>query len=405
MIYVDKIVDFVSWRNQARFYLQSAINPADINWNEEQTSLFGNEKIAKNSCLSNQTREVFLPKDFFNLAQLVACSNDPLRWSLLYRIAYRICYENKHLLLLLTDVDVRSAYLIEKSVKKDIHKMHAFVRFKECFYKDKSCYLAWYRPEHFITRLAAPFFVRRFADRPWIIFTPWDSALWNLSQLQFGQGMQQADFRIKDNMDELWKTFYRSVFNPARLKIKMMKSEMPVKYWSSLPESSLILDLIRNSPARVQSMIDENKNKQASNMQIRPVSQEEFHIDDLQKRKKDSGAFGEIMILLDDKKHFDTKASESIMNKISSEFLLKKESEYLTSVFKNRAQPLNDKDMSHLKLLLEKEIETLRPKMIYVSGRIALITLLGFLPTSKQDRQKEYSKSCQDFNYIVKILK
>ncbi|MGO7668145.1 DUF4130 domain-containing protein, partial [Rhizobium ruizarguesonis] len=30
--------------------------------------------------------------------------------------------------------------------------------------------------------------------------------------------------------DDLWRTYYASIFNPARLKLKAMQAEMPKKY-------------------------------------------------------------------------------------------------------------------------------------------------------------------------------
>src|SRR5690606_9996773 len=48
---------------------------------------------------------------------------------------------------------------------------------------------------------------------------------------------------------------FSSIFNPARLKVSMMKSEMPVKYWRNLPEAERIAPLIRNARQMEQEMI------------------------------------------------------------------------------------------------------------------------------------------------------
>lgn len=50
-----------------------------------------------------------------------------------------------------------------------------------------------------------------------------------------------------------------TIFNPSRLKIKMMKAEMPTKYWASLPEAEIIKDLIRETPKRLQDMAEAPK--------------------------------------------------------------------------------------------------------------------------------------------------
>ena len=66
-----------------------------------------------------------------------------------------------------------------KAVRRDEHKMHAFVRFREIGREQKSHFVAWFEPEHHIVELAAPFFVRRFADMPWSILTPDVCAHWD----------------------------------------------------------------------------------------------------------------------------------------------------------------------------------------------------------------------------------
>ena len=195
-----------------------------------------------------------MPKEFLDLAENVACARDEKKWNLLYRLVYRLNHENKHLLKISVDGDVRQAEILEKSVRRDIHKMHAFVRFKRVDIEGTETYLAWHQPEHPCLELAAPFFVRRFGDKPWSIFTPEISAHWNLEELLFSEGLEQHEFSHRDEFDDVWKTYYRAIFNPARIKIKAMTAEMPVKFWSSMPEAEVIRDLLREAPNRLQTM-------------------------------------------------------------------------------------------------------------------------------------------------------
>lgn len=57
-------------------------------------------------------------------------------------------------------------------------------------------------------------------------------------------------------MEGAWKSYFASIFNPARLKMAMTKSEMPVKYWRNLPEAELIPSLIRGAKAAEAEMIE-----------------------------------------------------------------------------------------------------------------------------------------------------
>lgn len=90
----------------------------------------------------------------------------------------------------------------------------------------------------------------------WSILTPETSVHWDGQQLHELPGAQKADVPAEDANEDLWRTYYASIFNPARLKVAMMQSEMPRKYWRNLPEATLIQPLINSAAARTQSMVD-----------------------------------------------------------------------------------------------------------------------------------------------------
>ena len=48
----------------------------------------------------------------------------------------------------------------------------------------------------------------------------------------------------------MWKTYYASIFNPARVKIGAMLKEMPKKYWKNMPETALVGELVKGAQAR-----------------------------------------------------------------------------------------------------------------------------------------------------------
>ncbi len=49
--------------------------------------------------------------------------------------------------------------------------------------------------------------------------------------------------------------YYRSIFNPARIKLNMMRREMPVRYWQTMPETQIIQDMLKEAPDRVAQML------------------------------------------------------------------------------------------------------------------------------------------------------
>ena len=110
-----------------------------------------------------------------------------------------------------------------KAVRRDEHKMHAFVRFREVGREHTSHFVAWFEPEHHIVELAAPFFARRFADMPWSILTPDVCAHWDGHAVSITPGVAKSEVPTADRLEETWRRYYASIFNPARLKVQAMQ--------------------------------------------------------------------------------------------------------------------------------------------------------------------------------------
>ncbi len=101
--------------------------------------------------------------------------------------------------------------------------------------------------DHLIVPLAAPFFRNRFGVMRWTILTPDASVAWDGQSLAFGPGVPRSAAPALDELEEMWKTYYGSIFNPARIKLDAMRAEMPRKHWPTLPETEIIADLLRDA--------------------------------------------------------------------------------------------------------------------------------------------------------------
>jgi DNA polymerase len=249
--------DFTEWRDAARNFLSANVAPHEIEWRfqGEEAGLFGFEEGDRVPQIDGAS-SVNVPAAFMPFAQTIICHSDPTRFALLYRLLWRLC-QDRALLEFKSDPDVVEARKMEKSVRRDSHKMTAFVRFKEVpllpGVVGRRRFMAWFEPDHFIVERKASFFQRRFTDMDWMILTPKGSARWDGETLETSRvAAQQPD--LSDETDELWRTYYANIFNPARLKIKAMTAEMPKKYWKNLPEADLIPDLILNAERRVLEM-------------------------------------------------------------------------------------------------------------------------------------------------------
>lgn len=260
--------EFAHWREQARELLRRNIHPDRLSWrHNKQHSLFGEAESQDYLSLAVQEQTPTISRDFLHLAEKVACYRDDDRWALLYSVAWRLVFEDRNLLGCAIDSQVSRLLAMRKAVGRDKHKMEAFVRFRSLDVAEKDhlssakipaatteYFVAWFEPEHLIVPLVTPFFVKRFHNMNWSILTPDACVHWNQEQVLFTEGATKP-MDINDELEELWKEYYANIFNPARLKLKAMQSEMPKKYWINLPEAPLIAELTRTSGQRTDTMI------------------------------------------------------------------------------------------------------------------------------------------------------
>ena len=239
--------DYKEWRAAARRLLAEKVAPDQVGFRLAATSgdLFGTE--SKHRAQEAKFISISVPRDFPKLAKAVICHSDSSRFALLYRLLWRLQSERR-LLDNAADVDVYNARRMAKAVRRETHKMKAFVRFRRAETEIGEVFVAWFEPDHYIVERTAPFFARRFTGMRWSIVTPGRSAHWDGESLTYSDGASRRECPDGDALEEHWRVYYSSIFNPARLKVSAMKAEMPTRYWRNLPESRLIPELTRSAP-------------------------------------------------------------------------------------------------------------------------------------------------------------
>jgi uracil-DNA glycosylase len=274
-ILLDGPVDLDRFRRAARRLLAQQARPEWVSWycrNDSAPDLFAGLDVSSDSALPGHTPEapdvpevpaVMVPAEFLKLCQSVILHSDAGRFGLLYRLFWRLNHESdlRHDAL---DADWVRAQHMAQVVRRDMHKMKAFVRFRtvqdETFKtrpEGGPLRVAWFEPEHHIVQAIAPFFARRFTQMRWAILTPECSVDWNGERLRFGPGALKADAPLADAGEQLWLTYYQNTFNPARLKLKAMQKEMPRRYWKNLPEAQFISALASRAAERRTTMIEQ----------------------------------------------------------------------------------------------------------------------------------------------------
>ena len=395
---------FETWRSTARSLMRQGIPPSEVAFfsGNELSLLPSADEKAELDPIESSLR---IPAAFIELAEPVAYHRDPSKWILLYQAVWRLTHEQPHLLEILVDPLVSRLHLMKKSVDRDVHKAHAFVRFNRVEEPDGvERFVAWHRPEHPIIRRAAPFFVRRFPSMRWSILTPDGSAHWDLKELTWGAGTSESP-TSSDRLQPLWKVYYASIFNPARLNLKAMQAEMPKKYWSALPEAELISPLTRQAGGRVDAMLKVTPSASEAFLPAeRSLSSLREHCGQCKAcdlcEISTRPVFGEgpidakIMLVGEQPGDVEDRTGHpfvgpagKLLNQAMEQAGLKRESIYLTNAVKHFNWEPQGKIRLHKKpssrhihacrAWLDAEIDTLRPQRIVCLGATAAQSFLG----------------------------
>jgi DNA polymerase len=239
--------DQAGFRTALRRLIADNVPPSSVQW-QEGAGLFDAGPL-------EEAPPVGLPRGWAERIALWLCHSDSERHALIYALIWRARHGEAHLMEIHSDPLVCRLHAMEKSVRRDLHKMHAFVRFRQV--EGSDAFAAWFEPDHFIIEHTADFFVQRFRGMNWSIFTPKGSLIWKDARLTIGPPATRDQAPASDGFEDGWRGYYESTFNPARLNPGQMRAHMAKKYWRNLPEAQSIPGLIRAAPLRVTAMMEQ----------------------------------------------------------------------------------------------------------------------------------------------------
>ena len=209
--------DVAGFREEARSLLSQQVPPEAVQWATAHAR--NNDQFADPASPSDsrpqgvaKAASAIVPASFLRLCEIVVLHHDPERFALLYRLLWRLVHEpglrNDPI-----DADMQHAHQMGQAVRRDVHKMKAFVRFHPV--QDgqaQPLQLAWFEPAHHIVEMVAPWFAKRSQQPRWAILTPERSVEWDGEQLHYAPGLPKGEAPATDATEATWLAAYRRVF-------------------------------------------------------------------------------------------------------------------------------------------------------------------------------------------------
>lgn len=247
---------FAGWREVARSLIQQGVPPHQITWltDDDSGGLFDHAPVPNNAPATMPPLRI--PKQLLELLQSAARFRVEDRWSLLYRILWRVA-QGDRAAMLPGDIDGSQLHKRLKAIRREAHHLHAFLRFHPRPENAEGPQLvAWHEPAHDILASASGHFAERLGRTTWLIATPDDGVYWDGQRLHYQRPCPSEWQRLaqapEDEGEALWLAYYGSTFNPARLNRSALETSMPVRFWKNLPEGPLIPQLMSQARAGAQ---------------------------------------------------------------------------------------------------------------------------------------------------------
>ncbi|WP_183745043.1 MULTISPECIES: UdgX family uracil-DNA binding protein [unclassified Janthinobacterium] len=250
---VRRVQSFEEWRVAVRGLIASGVPPASVQWQSPANDgdLFSGavDEVSDDApaYATNYAPALRLPRQLVELLECAACYSAADRWAFLYQVLWR-WQRGEHAVISPADADGARLHGMVKAVRREEHDMHAYVRFRERTDTGANDhaprFVAWFEPTHEVLPQVARHFARRMGSISWMIATPTATMMWDGATLHAGPALLKGAADIDDHGEALWLTYYRSIFNPARVNAGLLRSHIPSRFWKNLPEGAIVPAMI-----------------------------------------------------------------------------------------------------------------------------------------------------------------
>jgi DNA polymerase len=260
------VSSFPEWRGAARDLLMHDVAPQLVTWNEpgaladdlfsgapDSTPSVDNVPAGPTPVKQAPPHLLRIPRALMDMLQSAACCRVPDRWAFLYRVIWR-WQRGEHDVQSPADADGAKLHAMVKAVRREEHDMHAYIRFRERpVDAGPPRFAAWFEPRHDVLPQVAEHFKNRMGGVTWMIGTPEASVLWDGATLHHTGPLMSSAADLDDAGEALWLTYYRSIFNPARVNAQLMQSHIPSRFWKNLPEGAIVPAMVSNAELGARS--------------------------------------------------------------------------------------------------------------------------------------------------------
>ena len=147
-----------------------------------------------------------------------------------------------------SDPLIRDLQLLDKQMGREVHRMHAFVRFQET---PDGLYVALVNPDFNCLPLIGDHFAARYPAMPWLIYDTkrhyglhWNEVSKTASFITLDREndghLRQLSAEMlaatETDYQHLWKTYFRAVDIPERRNMPLHLQHVPRRYWKYLTE-------------------------------------------------------------------------------------------------------------------------------------------------------------------------
>jgi len=208
--------DLAGFRSEARQLLAHQVPPEDVLWQlEAPADQYCDPQSPQSSRPRNVARAAtaIVPASFTRLCEFVVLHREPTRFSLLYRLLWRLVHE-PGLRNDAADADMQQAQHMAHAVRRDMHKMKANLRMRALQDEQgQDLQVGCYEPAHHVVEAVAPWLAKRLPAPRWALFTPDRSVRWESGRLLYGPGVPPSELPKPGASDADWLACYTRVFS------------------------------------------------------------------------------------------------------------------------------------------------------------------------------------------------